>query len=412
MEDGDHGQLADLVHAARDGDLRAYGRIVELTRAVVESTARPIVHDPEEAEDIAQETYLRAYHALGSLQDPVSLLAWLRRIARNLALNRRRAVCDSFVRDADVSEIAAPSVDADEREPALARAMVTLAAEDRRMCERYYHGGWTTARLADEIQISEAAVRKRLQRIRERLRKEMSMDTAQLPQRIVELLSKPDLTALPENPVGAIWEDFRREHDGFAEVDLPEKIDPVEVRRILGEAPAAGRLDDFLAGAERQQWLRRELTAPMLMAAAMRDGDSQRLIATGKCYRTEDEESSTRLHAFHQAEVLWIGEGLSEWSIMGPFTAFIERLSGSARLKIEQFEYSLYCDRGWQVFAQWPGSDWNSVAGWGRMRPDVVEHLGYESDRFTAVGLGLGLERLAMLRYDIADIRRMEAERI
>lgn len=411
MDEGDYSRLVNLVHAARGGDIQAYGHIVALTRTAVESAARLIVHDPEDAEDVAQETYLRAYRGLQSLQDPGSLLAWLLRIARNLALNRQRAIQDVFVGDIDVSEIAEPEPDADKRQPALAHAMVTLAADERRLCERYYHGGWTTTRLANEMGISEAAVRKRLQRVRDRLRRKMSMNDTDLPQRIVELLSKPNLTALPENPVGAIWEEFRREFEGFSEVELPEKIDPDEIRRILQDGSGAP-VEDYLAGVSRQQWLRRELTAPMLMAAAKERGASPRLIATGKCYRIEDEESSTKLHAFHQAEALWIEEDLSEWGIMGPFTGFIERLSSGARLKIEQTEYSLYCDRGWQVSAQWPGKDWNSIAGWGRMKTGVVERLGYDPSRFVAVGLGVGLERIAMLRYDIDDIRRMEAERI
>lgn len=48
------------------------------------------------------------------------------------------------------------------------------------------------------------------------------MERFDLPQRIVELLSRPNLTALPENPVGAIWEAFRNQFDSFAVVDLPE----------------------------------------------------------------------------------------------------------------------------------------------------------------------------------------------
>ena len=87
----DYDELAALTKAAQDGDVRAYGRIVELTRNSVEAAARVIVHNPEDAEDIAQETYVRAFGQLGNLQDVASLLAWLQRIARNLALNRRRA---------------------------------------------------------------------------------------------------------------------------------------------------------------------------------------------------------------------------------------------------------------------------------------------------------------------------------
>ena len=133
MDDGDYIRLACLARAARDGDIQAYGRIVELTRAAVESAARLIVHDPQDAEEVAQETYLRAYQGLDGLQDPGSLLAWLQRIARNLALNRRRAIQGVFVRDVDVTEIPEPDAEADERRPALAQAMVTLVTDDRRL---------------------------------------------------------------------------------------------------------------------------------------------------------------------------------------------------------------------------------------------------------------------------------------
>ena len=260
----------------------SYGCIVERTRASVESVARRILHDPADAEDVAQEAYLHAFHKLGELQDTVAVLAWLQRIARNMALNRQRGHHWSFAADIDMAQIAAPAQDSDEDQAALARALIGMADEDRRLCERYYHGGCTTARLAGELGISEMAVRKRLQRVRERLKQGMTMNTTELPQRIVELLSKTNPTAIPENPVGA----------------------------ILGDASDSA-VENYLAAAARQQWLRRELTVPMLLAAAQ-PGAPPRLITTGKTYRIIDEENRTRLHAFHQAEVLWIEEGLSE----------------------------------------------------------------------------------------------------
>lgn len=406
----DYDELAALTKAAQDGDVHAYGRIVELTRNSVEAAARVIVHNPEDAEDIAQETYVRAFGQLGDLQDVASLLAWLQRIARNLALNRRRASRWSFVSDLDMSQIAQPEIDSDELGPALARALVGLGGEDRQLCERYYHGGWTTARLADEMKISEGAVCKRLQRVRERLRKGIAMNETDLPERIVELLSKPNLTALPENPVGAVWEAFKRQYDGFTEVELAEKIDPDKVREIFADA-GNGSLEEYLTAASRQQWLRRELTMPMVMEAVGREA-SMRLIATGKTYRIDDEESRTRLHAFHQAEVLWIGEGLSEWQLMAPFSEFIRGLNPDMQLRIQHFDYSLYCERGWEIAAQLQGIEWSSIAGLGRLKTDLLKALGYDSNRLTAVGLGVGLERLAMMLYGIDDIRRIGAERV
>lgn len=99
--------------------------------------------------------------------------------------------------------------------------MLTLSPEDRRICDRRYHGGWSVARLAEAAGIEEPSMRKRLQRIRDRLRKEIEMSEEHvvrsedvregLPEKIVELLARPRLTDLPENPVGSVLEQLRSE---------------------------------------------------------------------------------------------------------------------------------------------------------------------------------------------------------
>ena len=85
--------------------------------------------------------------------------------------------------------------------------------------DRRYHGGWTTGRLASHAGVDETAMRKRLQRIRDKLRKEMEMSEQRgirsddirpdLPAKVVELLARPRLTDLPENPVGRTLETIR-----------------------------------------------------------------------------------------------------------------------------------------------------------------------------------------------------------
>ena len=113
----------------------------------------------------------------------------------------------------------------------------------------------------------------------------------------------------------------------------------------------------------------------MLVAARGRKAPI-RLIATGKTYRIESEDTSTKLQAFHQAEALWIEEGLTEWRMMDLFADFIEGLAADARLKIEQRDFALQCDRGWGVSAQWPGQEWSSISGWGRIKAEAVGRLG------------------------------------
>ena len=236
------------------------------------------------------------------------------------------------------------------------------------------------------------------------------MGESALPEKIVELLSRPNLTALPDNPVGAIWSEFQTAFTGFDEVELPERLEREALAELFGDAdPEALRC--YLGSLERQDWLRSDLTKPMLLAARGTPG-AARHIATGKTYRLGDDESQAKLHAFHQAEALWIEEGLDEWGLMSPMTAFLDRLTSHARLRITQTDFPLDCAKGWTVDAEWRDGEWQAVCAWGRVRDPVVRRLGLDPRRYTALGVGMGLERLACLHYDIDDIRKVAAARV
>jgi RNA polymerase sigma-70 factor (ECF subfamily) len=162
-----------------------------------------VLHDESLAEDAAQETFLRAFRRLGDLDEDAAFLVWLRRIAVTVAMNMRRSRRTTFLRldeGADVpilDELEARWSDAQRQQ--LAAALLVLTPEERRICDRRYHGGWSTARLAHDAGVDEAAMRKRLQRIRDKLRKDIEMSEQSelrngrsgrdLPGRIVELLS-------------------------------------------------------------------------------------------------------------------------------------------------------------------------------------------------------------------------------
>ena len=72
--------LADLVIAAQNGNVEAYGRLVQATQTMAYAVALSVLRDPTAAQDAAQEAYLRAFRRLGDLQDPAAFAGWLRRI--------------------------------------------------------------------------------------------------------------------------------------------------------------------------------------------------------------------------------------------------------------------------------------------------------------------------------------------
>src|SRR6186997_3316951 len=194
--------LGDLVVRAQSGDLEAYAVLVRQTQVMAYAVARGMLRDGALAEDAIQEAYLRAFRRLRDLDEPAAFAGWLRRIVITVALNMRRARRRTLLRLDDVPEV--PVLDeaetrwSDLQRHRLASALLTLTPEERQLCDRRYHGAWSVARLARNAGVDDATMRKRLQRIRDRLRKEIEMteqrgireeDIQQdLPAKVVELL--------------------------------------------------------------------------------------------------------------------------------------------------------------------------------------------------------------------------------
>ena len=410
--------LRATVEKARQGDLEAYGRLVTEHQGWLLAVLRGIVHDEQAAEDAVQEAFLKAFRQLSTLQDPQAFPSWLRRIGVSIALNQLRCRRLTFV-DATMAESLPAEQPADETGELLMflrRAMVGLSPDDRRVCERFYHGGWTAARLAEFEGTSAVAMRKRLERIRKQLRKEIEMNQqrsgsgeqsgAGMPERIIRLLSKPILTDLPENPVGAVWEIVKETHPGAMEVQLAETLDAEALKSVVGEKaslvpPFAHRVDD-------RRLLRWDLTAPMLLKSRELGGQDF-LMAAGKVYRNVQEDGRS-LETFHQAEVLLIGER-DEWKMMGPITHWLDKLLPEARIRVEQMDFEMYTDRGWAVSVLWEGV-WEPVLGFARFRDDIVRAIGRDPKKVAAVGVGMGLERIACLKYGIDDVRKIESSQV
>ena len=171
--------LHDLIHrdfaSARGGNARAFERMVVATQRMVASVALAVTRDVATSEDIAQDTYLRAWQHLGRMQHPDSFLPWLRQVARNRAIDHLRASRPST--DADVLDVLPADGDTPEQAhdrhvhaDALAQALDALPEDTRDVLLLYYREGQSSQAVAALLGLSDAAVRKRLQRGRDSLR--------------------------------------------------------------------------------------------------------------------------------------------------------------------------------------------------------------------------------------------------
>ena len=410
--------LPETVALARTGNLEAYGRLVRSTQLMAYAVALRVLRDPAQAEDAIQEAYLRAFRRLRDLEEPAAFIPWLRRIVITVALNLRRQRRVTLLRLEDTDDV--PVLDeaetrwTDLQRQRLAQAVLTLSPAERRLCDRRYHGGWSTARLAEDAGVDEAAMRKRLQRVRDKLRKEMEVAEQRgmkpdaigqdFPAKIVELLATPELTALPENPVGQVLQSLRQIYGGYDEIELPEIIDLSEAHAIAEQAIYVGMHELHRVDAKRI--LRYDLTLPLLMTVRY-EGRPLRIWTAGKAYRL-GQPDAMHLEAFHQSEVFCMDEKerLNPWAVTVQVLQSVDLFLPGRAMKIVPTQFPM-CKQAWELEVEQDGR-WVESIAWGVFTDHIVRHVGGDPERHIAVGIGQGLERLAMLRYGIDDIRKMD----
>jgi RNA polymerase sigma-70 factor (ECF subfamily) len=416
-------ELGELVQAARAGDLGAYARLIRATQEMVYAVARRILDSRDDALDATQEAYLRAFRGLAGLEQPAAFPGYLRRIALRAAYDLRRTQRATFAPVELALEL--PALDereerwSDEQRRALATALVGLSREERRLADRFYHGGWSAARLAAAAGVSEPAMRKRLQRLREGLRQEVEMSERRavageplpedLSDRVIELLARPALVDLPDNPVGRMVEQLRALFAEHAWVEIEEVIDLPTARARLGHDPVYVPSNQLFQLDERRI-LRYDLSLPLQLALAGR-GSPLAVATAGKVYRDEPE-SPTRLSVFHQFEMLAMAprEQLLPWAFLGSLLGALDQLLPQTIHRVEGVQYP-FCSRAWDISVERDGEP-VEVLGCGVYSEEVVRMLGGDPAVHVAIGAGIGLERLASLHFRVSDMRTLETARI
>ena len=142
-----------------------------------------------------------------------------------------------------------------------------------------------------------------------------------------------------------------------------------------------------------------------------------RIISLGRCYRKETLDA-THHFAFHQIEGLYVDRGVSFADLKGTIEAMGRQLLGEAtkvRFRPHFFpftepsvEYDFTCSicKGQDAACSiCKGTGWIEIAGAGMVDPAVFEAVGYDPEEFTGFAFGMGLERIAMIRHGIDDIR-------
>lgn len=161
--------------------------------------------------------------------------------------------------------------------------------------------------------------------------------------------------------------------------------------------------------------LLRTQTSPVQIRVMESRSPPVRVVTPGRCYR-RDTTDATHSANFHQIEGLYVDEKVSLADLKGTLSYFVRELLGpSVRIRFRPHffpftEPSVECDfschlcgsQGCPVCKQ---SGWIEIAGAGMVDPRVFEKVGYDAERYTGFAFGMGVERIAMIRYGIRDIR-------
>jgi phenylalanyl-tRNA synthetase alpha chain len=210
--------------------------------------------------------------------------------------------------------------------------------------------------------------------------------------------------------------EFRRL--GFTVYDGPEvDLDfyNFSALNFKDDHPARDMQDTFFIG-QRAKTILRTHTSNIQIHAMMVEQGPLRIVAPGRTYRCDSDLTHTPM--FHQIEGFVVDEGIDMGDMKGVIDRFLKAVFGqdlATRLRPSFFpfvepgaEFDLQCvacrGSGCRICKQ---TGWLELGGLGMIHPNVFEAVGYDSERYSGFAFGFGIDRIAMLRYGLADLRQL-----
>ena len=150
--------------------------------------------------------------------------------------------------------------------------------------------------------------------------------------------------------------------------------------------------------------LLRTHTSPVQVRVMQTQSPPLYVVAPGRCYR-QDTADATHMPVFHQIEGLVIDEGITLGDLAGAIETFTTAYFGpgfTSRLRPSYFPFT---EPSAEFDVQRPDGTWLELGGSGMVHPAVLEVCGVDPERWSGFAFGFGIDRLAMLRYGIDDLR-------
>ena len=223
------------------------------------------------------------------------------------------------------------------------------------------------------------------------------------------------------HPISRVWEELMVifADMGFSVAEGPDiETDDYNFTRLNFPPghPAREAHDTFFFTPKEngERLLLRTHTSPVQVRTMLEQKPPIRIIAPGRVYRMDSDQTHTPM--FHQIEGLVIDRGTHmghlKWVLEEACKAFFEVDNLKMRFRMSHFpftepsaEVDIQCNRSGPELKIGEGSDWLEILGCGMVHPNVLKACGIDPDEWQGFAFGMGIDRIAMLKYGMPDLR-------
>ena len=289
----------------------------------------------------------------------------------------------------------------------LTKNMQNLSIDEKKMVGKYANE--IKSEVIKKLEEMEQSLKEK--ELNEKLKKDVIDPT--LPATKIKVGSKHPLTKVREEVENLF---VSMGYDVVSGPEVEEDHYNFELLNLPKEHPARDAQDSFYI---TEELLLRSQTSPVQARTMLKNEKKEpiKIVCPGKVYR-RDEDDATHSHQFSQIEGLVVGENVSLADLKGTLTIFAKKLFGEARtirfrpsyfpFTEPSYEVDISCFKcggsGCNICKQ---TGWIEILGSGMVHPNVLNACGYDAKKYTGFAFGIGIERVAMLKYGISDIRNL-----
>ena len=186
--------------------------------------------------------------------------------------------------------------------------------------------------------------------------------------------------------------------------DIETEYYNFDALNIPKDHPARDAWDTFWLKTKPEKLLLRTHTSPMQIRYMEKNNPPFRIVVPGRCFRYEATDAS-HSHTFYQLEGLMVDRNINVANFKAIIEEFLRKLFGQDVEMRMVPSYYPFVEPGFDIFMKYPSGKWMEIMGAGMVHPNVFKAVGYVPTNWQGFAFGIGIDRIAMLKYKINDIR-------